>query len=96
MLDPLTLEEIQESCDVLKLEKELSDSYRFAWVMTYEPPQQEVLHSSDTDFDRCAFLSVFNKKRMKPLKSLSTSTVKKSWNGNRLSSKPRLMVSRLF
>ncbi|AOW53349.1 TPA: hypothetical protein JBB06_11645 [Legionella pneumophila subsp. pneumophila] len=62
VLDPLTLEEIQESCDILKREKELSDSYRFAWVMTYEPPQQEVLHSSDTDFDRCAFLSVFNKK----------------------------------
>lgn len=68
VLDPLTLEEIQESCDILKREKELSDSYRFAWVMTYEPPQKEVLHSSDTDFDRCAFLSVFNKKRMKPLK----------------------------
>ncbi|HAT7923526.1 TPA: tyramine oxidase, partial [Legionella pneumophila] len=77
VLDPLTLEEIQESCDILKREKELSDSYRFAWVMTYEPPQQEVLHSSDTDFDRCAFLSVFNKKTNETFEAIVNLNTKK-------------------
>jgi primary-amine oxidase len=57
-LDPLSMEEIQQACELVKKIKSLGESCRFAIVHLQEPAKDAVL--AGTSVDRCAFLMVFD------------------------------------
>jgi primary-amine oxidase len=60
-LDPLTAAEIQRACDLLKEQKSLADSYRFALVQLQEPDKPTLLESTpERPVDRQVFLLVFD------------------------------------
>ncbi|MBV9576640.1 MAG: primary-amine oxidase [Gammaproteobacteria bacterium] len=62
-LDPLSPDEIQKACLLLKNKKALNEHYRFAIVRLEEPLQSEVLDSTQHPFlHRLAFLCVFDAK----------------------------------
>lgn len=62
-LDPLTKDEIQNACNLLKIKQKLNENYRFAIVMTHEPTQDEILNLNEHNaLDRKAFLCVFDSK----------------------------------
>ncbi len=58
VLDPLSVEEIERACDLLKAHKGLGDTCRFAMVHLQEPAKDAVLAGSAVE--RCAFLMVFD------------------------------------
>ena len=62
-LDPLSTEEIQNACELLKATKDLGAECRFAMVHLHEPPKAEVLaYQPGKTIERSAFLMVFNGK----------------------------------
>lgn len=62
-LDPLSLDEIQTTCDILRQQKQLNEHYRFAIVELYEPPKAEVVaFKHDGNFERSAFVILFDGK----------------------------------
>jgi primary-amine oxidase len=60
-LDPLSAEEIQNACALIKTTKQLGAECRFAMVHLHEPPKAEVIaFQPGQALERCAFLMVFN------------------------------------
>lgn len=63
-LDPLSMEEIKKTCDILKKEKSLGEHHQFAYVELEEPTQEDIINYSEhlKPLDRIAFISVFDSK----------------------------------
>ncbi len=60
-LDPLTLDEIQQACDILKLEKSIGHHHQFAQVVLEEPSQADVMNNPKS-LHRNAFICVLDSK----------------------------------
>ncbi len=60
-LDPLTLDEIQQACDMLKTEKSLGNHYKFAQVVLEEPLQSDILHHTKS-LHRIVFICILDSK----------------------------------
>jgi primary-amine oxidase len=61
-LEPLTEEEIRAAADILRSQRDLNDSYRFASMALHEPPKERVLDFRAGDaVDREAFAVLLDK-----------------------------------
>lgn len=61
-LDPLSIEELAEAANILRKEKNLSETCRFPYLQLEEPSKEEVLSfKAGRDFPRRAFATVIDK-----------------------------------
>ncbi|MBL7480868.1 primary-amine oxidase [Legionella bononiensis] len=62
-LDPLSMEEIQQACALLKKELSLEHHHQFAYVVLEEPSQSDILNAEkEQTLDRIAFVCVLDSK----------------------------------
>jgi len=77
-LDPLSMDEIQHACDILKNQKHLSENYRFANVTLNEPHKDEILNFNvKKPLDRSVFICVFDSKKNEAYEAIVNLTSEK-------------------
>ncbi|WP_112179792.1 MULTISPECIES: primary-amine oxidase [Paraliobacillus] len=82
-LEPLRAEEIEQAVSILKKEKQLNDSVRFATVVLHEPEKKFVLNFKlDQNIDREAFIVALDNKEEKTYEAVVSITNEevKSWD----------------